>query len=78
MWKTPLSFLTVFCVIRSYLHAVGAFRRYTGKRLDHLGPDDIRRYQAHLVEEKKLAKGTVVIQVSALRFLHIVNSSHVI
>jgi site-specific recombinase XerD len=57
--------------IRSYLHAVEAFRQYMGKRLDHLGPADIRRYQVHLLEDKKLANGTVVIHVSALRFLYI-------
>jgi hypothetical protein len=29
--------------IRSYLHTIKDFRRYAQKRLDHLGPDDIRR-----------------------------------
>ena len=30
--------------IRSYLHTLEDFRRYAQRRLDHLGPDDIRRY----------------------------------
>src|SRR5436305_12582145 len=46
--------------IRSYLHAVEAFRRHVGKRLDHLGPGDLRRYQVYLLEDRKLANGTVV------------------
>jgi integrase/recombinase XerD len=56
--------------IRSYLHAVEAFRQHVQKRLDHLGPDDLRRYQVYLLEDRKLANGTVVIQVSALRFFY--------
>ena len=57
--------------IRSYLHAVEAFRQHMRKRLDHLGPDDLRRYQVYLLEDRKLANGTVVIQISALRFFYI-------
>ena len=57
--------------IRSCLHAVEAFRQHVGKRLDHLGPDDLRRYQVYLLEDRKLANGTVVIQISALRFFYI-------
>src|SRR3954471_23377249 len=54
--------------IRSYLHAVEAFRQHVQKRLDHLGPEDLRRYYVYLLEDRKLANGTVVIQISALRF----------
>lgn len=57
--------------IRTYLQAVEAFRQRAGRRLDHLGPDDIRRYQVYLLEERKLAKGTVVLHISALRFLYV-------
>jgi integrase/recombinase XerD len=57
--------------IRSYLHAVEAFREHVKRRLDHLGPDDLRRYQVYLLEDRKLANGTVVIQISALRFFYI-------
>lgn len=56
--------------IRSYLHAVETFRQHVQKRLDHLGPDDLRRYQVYLLEDRKLANGTVVIQISALRFFY--------
>ena len=36
-----------------------------------IGPDDIRRYQVHLLEERKLGVGTVVNHISALRFLYV-------
>lgn len=39
--------------VRSYLQTLEDFRRYAQKRLDHLGPDDIRKYQVHLLEERK-------------------------
>jgi integrase/recombinase XerD len=57
--------------IRSYLHTVEDFRRYAQKRLDHLGPDDIRRYQVYLREERKLDIGTASNYVAALRFLYV-------
>jgi site-specific recombinase XerD len=52
----------------SYLRIVHAFRRHTGRRLDHVGPDDLRRYQVFLLEERKLQVGTVVAVIAALRF----------
>jgi len=57
--------------IRTYLMAVEEFRRHAVKRLDHLGPDDIRRYQVALLEDKKLAVGTVALRISALRFFYL-------
>lgn len=36
-----------------YLKAMEEFRRHAQKRLDHLGPDDIRGYQVALLEEKR-------------------------
>ncbi len=56
--------------IRSYLRIVEEFRQYAGKRLDYLGPDDIRSYQANLLEKRKLAVRTVVQHVAAIRFLY--------
>jgi site-specific recombinase XerD len=52
----------------SYLRILTAFHRRTGRRLDRVGPDDLRRYQIFLLEERKLAVGTVVAQIAALRF----------
>jgi integrase/recombinase XerD len=54
--------------IRGYLGAVERFARYFDKRPDRLGPDHIRQWQAHLLHERKLAVGTVVNHVAALRF----------
>ena len=56
--------------IRSYLRIVEDFHQYAGKRLDHLGPDDLRHYHAQLLEERKLAVRTVVQHVAAVRFLY--------
>ncbi len=52
----------------SYLRIVQAFCRHTGRRLDRVGPDDLRRYQVFLLEERKLEVGTVVAVIAALRF----------
>ena len=57
--------------IRSYVRTLEDFRRYAQKRLEDLGPDDIRRYQVHLLEEKKLRINTVVTYVAALRFFYV-------
>src|SRR6478609_7817925 len=54
--------------IRSYIGAVERFARFFGKPPDRLGPDHIRQWQAHLLHERKLAVGTVVNHVAALRF----------
>lgn len=57
--------------IRSYLHSIEDFRRYVGKCLDPLGPDDIRRYQVYLLEERKLGVGTAANYIAALRFFYV-------
>jgi integrase/recombinase XerD len=44
---------------------------YFGKSPDKLGPDDLRSYQAYLLTERKLAVGSVVARVAALRFLFV-------
>jgi integrase/recombinase XerD len=48
----------------SYLKILKAFHRHMGKRLDRVGPDDLRRYQVYLLEERRLAVGTVVAQLA--------------
>ncbi len=53
---------------RYYLQAVADFARYFGKSPDKLGRGELRSYQAYLLRERKLAVGTVVAHVSALRF----------
>jgi integrase/recombinase XerD len=56
---------------RGYLGAVVAFAQYFGKPPDQLGPDDLRHYQAHLLKKRKLAVGTVIARVAALRFFFV-------
>jgi len=55
---------------KSYLEQVSRFARYFGKSPAVLGQEDIRTYQFYLTQEKKLAPGSIVIAVSALRFLY--------
>ena len=56
---------------RYYLQAVASFARHFGKSPDKLGPDELRSYQAYLLQERKLAVGTVIARVAALRFFFI-------
>jgi site-specific recombinase XerD len=55
---------------RSYLEQVSRFARHFGQSPAVLGPEEIRTYQLYLTNEKKLAPASVVIAVSALRFLY--------
>ena len=57
--------------IRQYLLAVRQFAQHFGKPPDQLGPDELRTYQAHLLRDRKLAVGTVVARVAALRFFFV-------
>ena len=54
--------------VRSDVQIVDAFRPQTGARLDRISPAPLRRYHLFLLEERRLAVGTVVAQISALRF----------
>ena len=57
--------------IRGYLLAVEQFAKHFGKSPDKLGPDELRSYQAYLLTERKLAVGSVVGRVAALRFFFV-------
>src|SRR5207249_3228676 len=54
----------------SYVQQVSLFARHFNSSPEVLGPEDIRSYQVYLTNEKKLAPSSVVIAVSALRFLY--------
>lgn len=56
---------------RYYLQAVAAFAQHCGRPPDKLGPDELRSYQAYLLKERKLAVGTVIARVAALRFFFV-------
>jgi integrase/recombinase XerD len=54
----------------SYLQQVSLFARYFKKSPDALGPEEIRTYQVYLTNERKLAPGSILIAIAALRFLY--------
>ena len=56
---------------RYYLRAVEQFARHFGRSPDKLGLDHLRTYQAYLLKQRKLAVGSVVNHVAALRFLYV-------
>jgi len=57
--------------IRYYLNTVTDFAKHFGKPPDKLGPDELRTYQVYLLKERKLAAGSVVARVAALRFFFV-------
>ena len=54
----------------SYVQQVSLFARYFNRSPEQLGPEEIRTYQVYLTKEKKLATGSILIAISALRFLY--------
>jgi integrase/recombinase XerD len=54
----------------SNVQQVSLFARHFNKSPEELGPEEIRAYQLYLTNEKKLAPGSVLIAVAALRFLY--------
>lgn len=55
---------------RGYILAVKQFAEHFGKSPQEMGAEEVRRFQLYLLNEKKLAPGTVEIRMSALRFLY--------
>jgi len=55
---------------RGYILAVKQFAQHFGKSPEKMGAEEIRRFQLYLLNEKKLAPGTVETRMSALRFLY--------
>jgi len=54
----------------SYLQQVSAYARFFNRSPEQLGPEQVRTYQLHLRETRKLAPSSISIAVSALRFLY--------
>ena len=54
----------------SYVQQVGAYARHFARSPEELGPEEVRAYQVHLMEVRKLNPGSVGIATSALRFLY--------
>ena len=55
----------------TYVRIIRDFARHFHQPPDKLGPEQIRQYQAHLFQAKKLSTATVSQYVSALRFLYV-------
>jgi integrase/recombinase XerD len=54
----------------SYILQVSQFARYFNKSPELLGPEEIRAYQIYLTNERKLATGSILVAIAALRFLY--------
>ncbi len=54
----------------TYVLQVSLFARHFSKSPERLGPEQIRAYQVYLTNEKKLAISSILIAISALRFLY--------
>ena len=57
--------------IRCYVSNIARFAAYFGKSPELLGPEEVRRYRLHLLDEKKLQWSTVHQIISSLRFLYV-------
>ena len=53
---------------KTYIDAVAKFAQYFGKSPDLLGPEDIHRYQVHLVDEKHASWTTFNQAICGIRF----------
>jgi integrase/recombinase XerD len=55
---------------RAYLQQISQFARHFGKSPELLGPDGIRTYQLHLIQDRQLSASSIMVAVAALRFLY--------
>ena len=57
--------------IRTYLRLVERYAKHFGVSPAQLGPDHVRRYLLHLLNDKKDTWGTVQVNRGALKFLYV-------
>jgi site-specific recombinase XerD len=55
---------------KTYIRQVAAFAHHFGRSPADLGPEHIRAWQVHLVEERGVCWSTLNVAVCALRFLY--------
>lgn len=53
-----------------YINRVARFARHFGKSPELLGPEEVRAFQVHIVEDRRLSRSMLVQTVAALRFLY--------
>ena len=58
------------CTQRTYVETVARFARYFDRSPARLGLEQIRAYQVYLTTERRLAPSSLIVAVSALRFLY--------
>src|SRR4030095_11669754 len=58
--------------IDSYVYHVAKFAAHFGKSPDKLGPEEIRKYQIHMIDERKLSWSMFNQASCALRFFYLV------
>ena len=56
--------------VKLYVDNVARFARYFGKSPDQLGPEHVKKYLLHLVQEKKRSWGTYKQALAALRYFY--------
>jgi integrase/recombinase XerD len=56
--------------IRAYIQTVAEFARYFHKSPDQMGPEEIRQYQLHLLDVRKVSWSTFVQKTGALKFFY--------
>ena len=54
----------------AYVQQISAFARHFDSSPEALGPEQVRAYQVHLIEDRKLAAGSLSVVAAALRFLY--------
>jgi site-specific recombinase XerD len=55
----------------TYVEAIRRYAEYFHVSPQQLGREHIRKYQLHLIEERKLEPKSVMVQMAALRFLYL-------
>lgn len=58
------------CTQRVYLSRVAHFAQHFGRSPELLGPEEVRAYQVHLVEERHVSTSSLIQTACALRFLY--------
>jgi hypothetical protein len=55
----------------TYVSAVERFARYCHQSPERLGPEQVRQYLLHLINDNHACASTVLVQRAALRFLYV-------